>query len=113
MAAANPSTLLPASSPLTQDILLELPELEGATLRPGTSVELSALDSSKPLLTLGSKVTFSGHYEYVFGTAVAVGSSASSVTAVAGMASKKIVFQRESGVLSDILVQKAHKPGEG
>ncbi len=85
------------------DVYLEIPDLDDMCLLPGVHVELTALDSSTPRLTIGS-VVFAGKFQDIIGTAVAVCAAEGTAAgvAVAAIAAKRIVFELVSGNVGDI-----------
>ena len=85
------------------DVYLEIPDLDDMCLLPGVHVELTALDSSAPRLTIGS-VVFAGKFQDIIGTAVAVCAAEGTAAgvAVAAIAAKRIVFELISGNVGDI-----------
>jgi hypothetical protein len=86
------------------DVVLEIPQLDGFVLRAGTRVELTALDTPTPRLTLGP-VVLHGQHQDVLGTVLAAGRAAPSApnaVAVHALASKRVVFTVVSGQVSDI-----------
>lgn len=87
------------------DVIVEIPELDGHSLLPTTSVELSALDTAVPRLVLGGRVTLHGQHQDLIGSVLVAGfAPPSSPVAVvaAALATKRITFVVVSGVLADL-----------
>lgn len=102
-------------APFDEEVVLELPELEGVELEKGLSVELTGLDTARPQLVLGGRVTFTGQHASMLGSAlVAAASGASScgegdagayvpLIGVTALTSRRVVFTVTSGNIVDLL----------
>lgn len=103
---AAPTAAIGIATDSAFDLYLQVPDLDEMELLPGVRVELSALDSAAPRLVVGS-VVFTGKFQDIIGTAVAVcavdGAAAASV-AVAAIAAKCVIFELVSGCVNDITV---------
>lgn len=87
------------------DVIIDIPELDGFTLLPSTTIELSALDSAVPRLLLGGRVLLHGQHQDVIGSVLVmdVAPPSSSVAVVAkALATKRITFVVVSGALMDL-----------
>ena len=95
-----------------EDILLEIPELDGITLRPGTAFAITRLDTPCPVLTLGSgarALTYHGTYCTSIGTTVLLQRASQASVAAGGeivqlltTTTKRLLFERAKGTQSDL-----------
>jgi hypothetical protein len=93
-----------------EDILLEISDLDGLQLQPGTSISLTGLETAHPTLVLGKRVTFRGTYCSSLGTILSLkGSSLASISAggeitqLVSTSTKRLLFVRVSGQHTDLL----------
>ena len=95
------------------DVVLELPELDGLTLRASLPFSLSNLHAPTPELRLGG-VLFLGQHELAIGTVLAARAppadsegcdAGRGLVELPALTSKKVVFLRASGDLTSILTE--------
>jgi hypothetical protein len=99
------------------DVLLEFPDLDGLELLSGLSFQLRDLHGAVPEATLGD-VVFRGRHELAIGTVLAAGAPplceafspalhggvGCGLVSLPSLTSKKVVFHRYAGEISNLLV---------
>ena len=104
------------------DVLVEIPELDGIPIRPGTSYSITGLEQARPKLRLG-RLEYEGVYSLAIGTIAAFARPSSGAIAAGGelvslvsCTRKRLVFTRVAGghddlqAITDTVLAKRGRP---
>ena len=111
-----------------EDVFIEVPDLDGIALRPGTPFSLTRLDSAHPSLVLGARgrLVYRGTYCAAIGTILALQRTSQASMCAGGellrllsTTTKRLVFARVAGSheelqeLTDQLLPRKGRPPKG